>query len=244
MTFPFSLALWGVNLVSSSVIGPRSDFTGSGCNIGSERWLSNFARPVYSIVDDPRAEGWAATLPTRLSETDLQRIIPVRAPLLHVVLGVDLSNPNDLLMIDLMFYEPMPVEVHIAPVAINGSAASVILADCLDTVYESPVDRTRLRDFLAALNGFAGVFGSGNLARVREREAIMACQLFAKDLPRASAMLGSLPVKSAAHEKHGLSASSAVINGVLVANATVERLYPALLAAQGTYVISRLKNEL
>ena len=201
-------------------------------------FLAALGEPLYSVTTDPRTSDWPTEIPDSTKSEDLGRLLPVRQPLLHIVIGVDLSEPNDLDILDSLLYTPLPIDLHVVPIVSSSASPSQILTKCFSTVYQGPADLVRLRDFLRSLVDFAGI-RKDRWSTVREREAVMACQLFTKELPIVSAWLEDEDYShvSDLERKLNLSASTVIINGQRSDNVTIEKLFALLVQHQHAVLI-------
>lgn len=196
--------------------------------------------PIYSVLEDTRSEKWSTDLPELSKPTS---ILPVRFPLFRVTLGVDLSSPYDLSLVDILLYQPLPMELYIAPVYVNSSSANYILTRCYGSIFPGEEDRSRVRDFLRALDQHTWLSKPPEKwTRVRDHEAILACQVFTKDLTGVKQWING-PYDPFPRADADLAPLTAIVNGRQIKNATIETLVPVLISSQSD-VLNRLKREL
>jgi hypothetical protein len=190
--------------------------------------------PIYSVQSDPRAANWTSVTPEDLVSVGTKSFIPSRVPLVQIILGMDLSSPDDLSLIDLLLYKPIPMDLHLVPVHIKGSVSNEILTRCYETIYECESDRERARDFLKALDQFTWrKRRPEDWKRVTEREARLACQVFTKNITKANHIIDTSGVdESILRNVLNLSSLSAIVNGVRIDNATIDSLLPLMVSQQ------------
>ena len=207
---------------------------------GSTPLYHRVADPVYSVLDDTRSQKWSTDLPELSKPTS---ILPVRFPLFRVTLGVDLTSPQDLSLVDILLYQPLPMELYISPVYVNSSSANYILTRCYESIFQGAEDRGRLRDFLRALDQYTWLSKPPEKwTRVRDREAVLACQVFTKDLSGVKQWISG-PYEPNPKLDTGLAPLTAFVNGKRIDNATIEELVPVMISSQSD-VLNLLKREL
>ena len=202
--------------ISTTRIQPRSDLSDA----------------VYSVLGDFRAADWPTSIPESISQSDLARLLPVKIPLLNVVIWADLSDPEDLTTVDFLLVNPLPIEVHVKPRAKKSSQASKLLAGCFSTIFRASEDRERFSDFLRALADFARIRTEGPYNIVREEEAKLACRVFTQDLAVVEKMILELPETDKMYDDQGISPGTVFVNGVRINKATIEKVYPQLVKSQ------------
>lgn len=210
----------------------------------------DFKDPVYSIQDDPRASEWSSTLPESISAAELGRLLPIRLPLLQVVVGCDLADPEDLTTLDVLFLQPSPIDVYVVPTARSANEASRLLTDCFGTIYEGTDDRERFKDFLKAMADFSRIRTNGPYSTVTLEQAKLACRIFTKDLSEVERMIVRLEGNvyetvsvSLLAQKYEISPGTVYVNGVRIDNATIEKVFPQLVESQRSMFVPASSNE-
>lgn len=193
---------------------------------------------VYSIKDDPRAAGWLSEITETILISDLARLLPIRLPLMRVVVFADLSDPEDITTIDFLMLQPTPIEVHVVPIARGVSRASRLLTRCFGTIFETVGDRDRFGDFLRVLGDFARVRTEGPYTNVRAEEAKLACRVFTKDLREAEVLISEIENSDGVEEppqgaqKYERVPGTVYVDGLRINNATIETVYAQLVKSQ------------
>jgi len=195
--------------------------------------------PVYSILADPRAVDWPSSLSGLSGRDGSTGFLATKYPVLNVTLSVDLADPEDLSMVDLLFYRPLPMTLEIVPVWDSNSVASQILGRCFDTIFTSETDLGRVRDFLRALDEWTWEFKKPEKwARVNDRAASLACQVFTKNITAAREIIDSVHVQQVETEvlPSIYPSRTAIVNGMRLENVTAETLFPFMIRAQQEYL--------
>jgi hypothetical protein len=195
---------------------------------------------IYSVSTDSRADKWEPDVPENLMREAPSGFIATRTPILKVVLAVDLSEPEDLSLVGLLLYKPLPMELEIYPVY-TGSRANEILVRCYDTIFQNVNDAERARDFLRALDQWTwGYKQPDKWEAVTERAARLACQVFSKDLESANSILEDIGVSDFSWVNHrNLSRLSGIVNDVRIENITADSLFSSMVALQSRWPILR-----
>lgn len=193
--------------------------------------------PLYSVTLDERSANWSTAIPPHPGLGGFGNLLMVRFPLFQVFLGIDLASPQDLSLLDMLLYRPIPMELYIDPVRVNGSSSNYILSRCFETIFQGADDRERARDFLKALDQFTWLSKpEEQWSRVREREAILACEVFTKDLEGVRIWLNSSPSEESGYDRSpklaGLRPRTAIVNGRRIEDATITTLLPLLISSQ------------
>ena len=191
---------------------------------------------LYSVDSDPRAGDWSPSLPALSQEDSTRSFIATKIPILNVTLGIDFASPDDLSLLDLLLYRPLPMRLEIVPVWDSNSTASEMLGRCFTTIYQSEGDRERVRDFLRALDEWTWQFKKpSEWTRVGERAANLACQAFTKDIKAAKSIIESVLDRSRSLRDRGLTSRTVIVDGIRIENATIESLLPIMVNAQSLY---------
>ena len=198
---------------------------------------THFRDPLYSISLDQRSANWSTAIPPNPGHVGFETLQMVRLPMFRVILGVDLASPEDLSLLDILLYRPIPMELYIEPVRVNGSSSNNILSRCFDTIFQGAQDSERARDFLKALDQFTWLSKpEEQWTRVRDREAILACEVFTKDLEGVRKWLNSSLVEEPgdvfSSKPLDLRPRTAIVNGRRIDNATITTLLPLLISSQ------------
>jgi hypothetical protein len=97
----------------------------------------------------------------------------------------------------------------------------------------------RVRDFLRALDEWTWEFKKPEKwARVNDRAASLACQVFTKNITAAREIMDSVHVQQVETEvvPSIYPSRTAIVNGMRLENVTAETLFPFMIRAQQEYL--------
>jgi hypothetical protein len=111
------------------------------------------SEPLFNVSESRATAGWETQVTREVIDGSPTGILPVRIPLLDVVVLVDLSDASDLDFVSMFVNTPIPGNVYIQPILTDPPTDSnSLVTDCFHSiVHHYPSELDRIKNFLFSI---------------------------------------------------------------------------------------------